>query len=95
MNAFEMGMRTKLGFTPENACTIRNCSSIFGKIVVFAWVASYYMLYSSNDWTKIGGWKVSFSRPSILPGDEGAELFVREKASDYGYKYNKFKDSPI
>ena len=56
---------------------------------------SYYFLYNSNDWTKVGGWKVKFARPELLPGDEGAELFVREKASDYGYTFNKFKKSPI
>jgi hypothetical protein len=52
-------------------------------------------MYNANDWTKAGGWKYFFSQPSFLPGDEGAELFERSKQSDYGYKYNKFKDSPI
>ena len=52
-------------------------------------------MYNSNAWTKSGGWKVKFSRPELLPGDEGVELFEREKQSDYGYIYNKFKGSPI
>ena len=95
MNAFEMGLRTKLGVSHVNACTIPNCSTIMGKAIVFSWAVAYYMLYSSNDWTRVGGWKASISRPTILPGDEGAELFVREHASDYGYKYHKFKNSPI
>ena len=58
-------------------------------------VVSYYFLYNANDWTKSGGWKYSYSRPPLLPGDEGVELFAREKASDHAYKFKTFEDSPI
>jgi hypothetical protein len=31
------------------------------------WGAAYYFKYTSEEWTRAGGWKVKFSKPMTMP----------------------------
>lgn len=53
-----------------------------------------FPFFSSQDWTRKGGWKVMTSRKSVVPGDPGYP-YVSDKLTPADYAVNGFKNSPI
>ncbi|XP_012276085.1 NADH dehydrogenase [ubiquinone] 1 beta subcomplex subunit 6 [Orussus abietinus] len=73
---------------------IRHFIGKTGLIILGLWSITYYFKYNTNDWTRKGGWKVSFSREKIFPSDKNFPHYEkRSKPSEYGT--HKFHNSPI
>lgn len=35
--------------------------------MVGVWTVAYYFKYTSEEWTRTGGWKVKYSKPMTMP----------------------------
>jgi len=61
-----------------------------GKILMTTWFvlgAYYYFKYNTNNWERVGGWRVVKSRVRVLPGDEGYPAAqTKTEGSQYGHR---------
>lgn len=68
----------------HKAFHVRFWTGKFLMIVTATYATCYYFKYNANDWTRKGGWRVTESRVSVVPGDPGyPSLSQRTKPSDY------------
>ncbi|CAH0727520.1 unnamed protein product, partial [Brenthis ino] len=66
----------------QRAADYRYITGKIGLIAVGILATHYYFKYQGNDWTKKGGWRVSRTKPMVLPGQAG-----------FPYKSEQTKDS--
>jgi len=61
-----------------------------GKILMtlgFVFGSYYYFKYNTNNWERVGGWRVVQSRVRVLPGDEGYPApQTKTKSKEYAHK---------
>ncbi|CAH2102225.1 unnamed protein product [Euphydryas editha] len=80
----------------SRAADYRVITGKLGLIAVGVMAIHYYFKYHGNDWTKKGGWRVTRSKPMVLPGQPGFPYkSERSKDSDYadrGYSKSSLFD---
>lgn len=81
----------KIGY--DRASVIRGLVPKVFFLIGGIYFAYYHIKYSSNDWTRRGGWTVYTNRPLSLPGDpDYPRVSDRTKPEDYsdrGFKNRK------
>jgi len=66
-----------------------------GKFLMGLWFVFgtyYYFKYNTNNWERVGGWRVIQSRVRVLPGDEGYPA-SQTKTQGAEYAHRGFPDS--
>jgi len=66
-----------------------------GRFLMMTWFvlgAYYYFKYNTNNWERVGGWRVVQSRVRVLPGDEGYPA-GQTKTEGKEYAHRGFPDS--
>eukprot|EP00088_Acartia_fossae_P032283 TRINITY_DN33064_c0_g1_i1.p1 TRINITY_DN33064_c0_g1~~TRINITY_DN33064_c0_g1_i1.p1 ORF type:complete len:202 (-),score=34.33 TRINITY_DN33064_c0_g1_i1:377-952(-) len=91
--AFERALRPALGL--HYAFITKTLLSKFMWGLGFAWYASYYFMYTSNDWTRQGGWTLLTSKPPTMPDNPSYPTpdpkWQRDKDNEYySRNFNNF-----
>ncbi|XP_043488027.1 uncharacterized protein LOC122514943 [Polistes fuscatus] len=92
LDKFENMLVPLVGNTWADGLRHLTAKSIMGIIGIYAtW---YYFKYNRHDWTRSGGWRVSFSRTTQFPSDPGfPNVHIKRKGNEFSqYGFDK---SPI
>ncbi|XP_040569635.1 uncharacterized protein ND-B17 [Lepeophtheirus salmonis] len=91
MDLFERGVATVT--TPKMATFYRTLASYSFRLLALSWVVTYSTMYSTTDWTRVGGIRFLKTRPAIYPGDPNWPNVVEKKPHEYFD--NGFYDTPF
>ncbi|XP_014218492.1 uncharacterized protein LOC111642901 [Copidosoma floridanum] len=64
-----------------------------GFLIASIYSTWYYFKYNAGDWTRKGGWKVTYNRIPTYPGDPGYPNFKEKTAQEFATF--GFENSPI
>ncbi|GAB6029008.1 NADH dehydrogenase (ubiquinone) 1 beta subcomplex, 6 [Chamberlinius hualienensis] len=76
------------------ACLYRYRITAFASMIAVGYFSAYYLKYNQRDWTRGYGWRVTTTKPRVLPGDPGYP-FVSDKQTPQDFADGGFKNRKV
>ncbi|XP_011694364.1 PREDICTED: uncharacterized protein LOC105453834 [Wasmannia auropunctata] len=90
-NKFQNMLEPLIGYVPAYVTRRVLTRSMMGLFAVYCFY--YHLKYNKMNWTRNGGFKITFSRPSMYPDTKDLSVLYKTKGNQF--YVNDFDKSPI